>query len=303
MRYLDFCCSRGWQPNQPSEKGGPERPSLPSRAHGNRHHWTVSPTRTGMVSALLTAVSLLSQWLKQLRRRDRMFWNQPESWGPHVILLTIFLEIPCWILCTMQPLLNSIMNKILANTLQKKRRVPETPQKENSGTKQARRERQKQINASSLLLFDWHVLNHLWRAPPLSNNMEIGNMLLSVMIMSELQSMFEGERGMDVGGDTAIKVCVDFSRWPPWASCSVVASDASQRAKCLLSLSKWSSCHPVFNKNAVCTRPCAECPGLCRIHSSLRWDKMLHEHLLCAGCRASGKSSEESREWHRCTNK
>lgn len=63
-------------------------------------------------------------------------------------------------------------------------------------------------------------------------------MLLSVMIMSELQSMFEGERGMDVGGDTAIKVCVDFSRWPPWASCSVVASDASQRVKCLLSLSK-----------------------------------------------------------------
>lgn len=61
MRYLDFCCSRGWQPNQPSEKGGPKRLSLPSRAHGNRHHWTVGPTRTGMVSALLTAVSLLSQ--------------------------------------------------------------------------------------------------------------------------------------------------------------------------------------------------------------------------------------------------
>ena len=33
--------------------------------------------RTGMVSALLTAVSLLFQWLEQLRRA-RMFWNQPE---------------------------------------------------------------------------------------------------------------------------------------------------------------------------------------------------------------------------------
>lgn len=63
-------------------------------------------------------------------------------------------------------------------------------------------------------------------------------MLLSVMIMSAFQSMFAGEGGMDVGGDTAIKVCVDFSRRTPWASCSVAASDVSQRVKCLLSLSK-----------------------------------------------------------------
>ena len=73
----DSCCSRGWQPNQPSEKEGPKRLSLPSTAHSNHHHWTVSPRRTGMVSALLTAVSLLFQWLEQLRRA-RMFWNQPE---------------------------------------------------------------------------------------------------------------------------------------------------------------------------------------------------------------------------------
>ena len=63
-------------------------------------------------------------------------------------------------------------------------------------------------------------------------------MLLSVMIMSAFQSMFAGEGGTDVGGDTATKVCVDFSRRPPWASCSVMASDVSQRVKCLLSLSK-----------------------------------------------------------------
>ena len=45
--------------------------------------------------------------------------------------------------------------------------------------------------------------------------MEIGNMLLSVMIMSAFQSMFVGEGGTGVGGDTAIKVCVDFSGQPP----------------------------------------------------------------------------------------
>lgn len=32
-------------------------------------------------------------------------------------------------------------------------------------------------------------------------------MLLSVMIMSAFQSMFAGEGGTDVGGDTATKVC------------------------------------------------------------------------------------------------
>lgn len=56
----------------------------------------------------------------------------------------------------------------------------------------------------------------------------MGNMLLSVMIMSAFQSMFVGEGGTDVGGDTAIKVCVDFSGQPLRASCSVVASDVSE---------------------------------------------------------------------------
>lgn len=37
----------------------------------------------------------------------------------------------------------------------------------------------KKINAPFLLSFDRHVVNHLWRALPLANNMEVGSVFLS----------------------------------------------------------------------------------------------------------------------------
>lgn len=53
-------------------------------------------------------------------------------------------------------------------------RTPSGGRQERAARTQAEQGSQKEINASSLLSFDGQVANHLWRAPPLSNNMEMG---------------------------------------------------------------------------------------------------------------------------------